>query len=201
VQLEGLRDRRLPDVFMTYGTRQFSGLNIVVRGPNPMAPVPAVEAAVQRLGPGRPVHDIRAVADYVADASADTRFALFVLGVFAVLALILAAVGVYGVVAYGTARLMREMAMRRALGADARLIVALVPREGLRWTLVGVVAGMSGALLLSRYLTTLLFNVGPRDPLTLVAVAVLVGAVALAATAVPALRAVRVDPMLALGSE
>ncbi|HET9011955.1 MAG TPA: ABC transporter permease, partial [Gemmatimonadaceae bacterium] len=201
VQLDGLRARSLPEIFVTYATRQYTGLNIVVRGANPMALAPAVEAAVQRLGPGRPVHDIRLLEDYVADASADTRFALFVLGVFAVLATVLTAIGVYGVAAYATARRTREIAVRLALGADRRRIVGLVVREGWLWTAGGLAAGVAGALLLSQYLRALLFAVGERDPLTFVGVAAVLGAVALLATVVPAINALRVDPMLALRSE
>jgi putative ABC transport system permease protein len=201
VQMAGLRSRGLPEIFMTYATRQYSDLNIVVRGANPMALVPAVEAAVQRLGPGRPVHDIRAVEDYVADASADTRFALFVLGVFAALAVILTAIGVYGVVAYATARRTREIAVRLALGAEPRVIVGLMLRDGLAWTVLGLVSGLAGALALSRHLSTLLFKVDARDPITFAGVALLLGIIALVATIVPAMRAVRVDPMLALRAE
>jgi ABC-type antimicrobial peptide transport system permease subunit len=129
------------------------------------------------------------------------RTALFVLAVFALTAVVLTAVGVYGVVAYATARRTREIAVRRALGADASGIVALVLREGAVWTMAGIAAGVAGALGLSHYLSTLLFNVAARDPLTFAAVAVLLVIVALVATAVPAIRAVRVDPMLALRSE
>ena len=164
VQLDGLRASRMPEIFVTYGTRQYTGLNIVVRGANPLSLVPAVEAAVQRLGPGRPVHDIRLLEDYVSDASADTRFALFVLGVFAVLATVLTAIGVYGVAAYATARRTREIAVRLALGADRRRIVGLVLREGWLWTAGGLAAGVAGTLLLSQYLRTA-FAVGERDPL------------------------------------
>jgi ABC-type antimicrobial peptide transport system permease subunit len=201
VQLDGLRASRMPEIFVTYGTRQYTGLNIVVRGENPLSLVPAVEAAVQRLGPGRPVHDIRLLEEYVADASADTRFALFVLGVFAVLATVLTAIGVYGVAAYATARRTREIAVRLALGAGRRRIVGLVLREGWLWTTGGLAAGIAGALLFSQYLRTLLFAVGERDPLTFVGVAALLGTVTLLATVVPAINALRVDPMLALRSE
>ena len=201
VQLDGLRARSMPEIFVTYATRQYTNLNIVVRGANPMALAPAVEAAVQRLGPGRPVHDIRLLEDYVSDASADTRFALFVLGVFAILATVLTAIGVYGVAAYATARRTREIAVRLALGADARRIVELVLREGWIWTVAGLTAGVVGALLLSQYLRTLLFAVGERDPLTFTGVALVLGLVSLLATIVPAITAVRVDPMLALRSE
>jgi predicted permease len=201
VQLEGLRSRPSPEVFLTYATRQYSDLNIVVRGAAPMALRPAVEAAVQRLGPGRPVHNVRTLESYVAEASADTRFALFVLGAFALLAVILTAVGVYGVVAYATARRTREIAVRLALGADARGIVGLVVRDGLGWTIAGIAAGLAGALMLTRYLASLLFGIGAQDPATFAGVAVLLAITALVAAAIPAIRATRVDPMLALRSE
>ena len=201
VQLDTPRSPSLPEIFVTYAVRQYSDLNIVFRAANPLALVPAVEAAVQRLGPGRPVHEIRALEDYVADASAETRFALFVLGAFAVLAVILTAIGVYGVVAYATARRTREIAVRLALGADAIRIVALVVRESLGWTIAGIAAGVAGALALSRYLASLLFGVGTHDPVTFAAVALVLGATAVVAAALPAFRAVRVDPMLALRSE
>jgi len=121
--------------------------------------------------------------------------------VFSVVRAVLPAVGVYGVVAYSTARRTREIAVRLALGAAPRRIVALVVREGFLWTAGGLAAGLVGAIALSRYLSTLLFGVGERDPITFAVVALLLGLVALAATAVPAIRAVRVDPMRALRSE
>jgi putative ABC transport system permease protein len=201
MQLDGLGNRTQPEIWVTYGVRQYADLNIVVRAANPTAVVPAVEAAVMRLGPGRPVHNIRTVSDYVADASADTRFALFVLGAFAALALVLTAIGVYGIVAYAAARRMREIAVRLALGADARRIMGLVLREGAAWSLTGLGAGLLGALALSRYLSALLFGVGARDPLTLATVVALLAGVAILASALPALRAVRTDPMVALRSE
>ncbi len=137
----------------------------------------------------------------MADASADTRFALFVLGAFAVLAVILTAIGVYGVVAYATARRTREIAVRLALGADASRIVALVVRDGLGWTIAGIAAGVAGALALTRFMASLLFGVGTHDPITFAAVALLLGTTAIVAAALPAFRAVRVDPMLALRSD
>jgi len=201
VQLDTPRTAPQPELFVTYAIRQYSDLNIDFRAANATALVPAVQDAVQRLGPGRPVRDVRTLDDYVAEASADARFALFVLGAFAVLAVILTSVGVYGVVAYSTARRTREIAVRLALGAAPRRIVSLMVREGSMWTAGGLLAGVAGALALSRYLATLLFGVGERDPITFALVALLLGAVALGATILPALRAVRVDPMLALRSE
>jgi putative ABC transport system permease protein len=201
VQTQNLRRTGLPQIWMTYASRSYGQLDLIVRASNPLALVPALEEAVKRAGSGRPVRDIRLLGDYVAAASADTRFALFVLGTFAVLAVVLAAIGVYGVVAYATARRTREIAVRLALGADGRRIVALVVREGIGWTAAGIGAGVVGALALSRYLSSLLFHVGERDPITYVGVALLLVAIALVATALPAIRAVRVDPMLALRAE
>jgi len=201
VQLDGLRNAVQPEIFMTYATRQYGDLNIVVRAANAAALAPAIENAVQRLGPGRPVREIRLLEDYVADASADTRFALFVLGLFALLATVLTAIGLYGVASYATTRRTREIAVRLALGADARRIVALVLGDGWLWTAAGLVAGVAGALALSRYLRTLLFVVGERDPLTFAGVALVLGVIAIVASVAPAVKAVRVDPMLALRSE
>jgi putative ABC transport system permease protein len=201
VQTQDVRRPGLPQLWMTYATRSYAGLTIVVRGPNPMAFVPGVKEAVQRLGAGRPVHDIRLLNEYVADASADTRFALFVLGAFAALALILTAIGMYAVVAYATARRTREIAVRLALGADARRIVVLVMRQGAIWIGVGLVAGIAGARLLTRYVAALLFNVTETDAMTFWCVAAGLATVALMASAIPALRAVKIDPMLSLRAE
>jgi predicted permease len=201
VQDQDLRHRGLPQIWVSYGVRAYAGLDLVVRGADPATMIPAIQETVRRLGAGRPVHDIRLLDESVADASADTRFAVFVLGAFAVLAVILAGIGVYGVIAYATARRTREIALRIALGADARRIVSLILRDGLAWTALGLAAGVAGSLGLSRYLGSLLFNVGARDPLTFCTVALVLTAVTLMATALPALRAVRVDPMLALKAD
>jgi ABC-type antimicrobial peptide transport system permease subunit len=162
--------------------------------------VQAIERAVQAAKPGRPVRHVRLLNDSVSDAAADTRFALFVLGAFGLLALALTAIGVYGSVAYVTSRRTREIALRLALGARAPRIVSMVIRESAAWTGAGLAIGIAGALALSRYLSSLLFGVGARDPLTF-ALVIALGSTALAATIIPALRAVRVDPMLALRAE
>lgn len=201
VQTADLRQRSLPQIYEAFGDRGYGADFIVRTNGDPLAVAAPIKAAIERLGPGRPVFAVRTLDSLVADATADTRFALFVLSVFAITAVVLTAIGVYGVVAYATARRTREIAVRLALGADAGRIVALVLREGAVWTGAGVAAGLAGALVLSRYLSALLFNVGTRDPFTFVSVAALLALVALVATALPAIRAVRVDPMLALRSE
>jgi putative ABC transport system permease protein len=201
VQIQDWHGVSLPQIWMSYATRSYAQLNVVVRASNPLPLAPAIAQAVQKLGPGRPVRDIRLLDAFVADSTADTRFALFVLGVFAALAVVLTAIGVYGVVAYSTARRTREIAVRLALGANGGRIVMLVVREGLVWTILGLVAGAAGARLLTRFVASLLFNVTATDATTFAVIGILLAAIALIATALPAFRAVRVDPMLALRAE
>ncbi len=202
VQTIDVRADARPQIWVTYPTRLFFQMGIVVRTHgDPAAIAPAVRQTIEHLGPRRPLTDVRTLEDYVSAASADTMFALFVFSVFAIIAVVLTSVGVYGVVAYTTARRTREIAVRRALGADARAIVMLVLREGLAWTAGGVLAGATGARLLSRWLESLLFQVKSTDAPTLIVVAALLAAIALVASALPAIRAVGVDPMGALRSE
>jgi predicted lysophospholipase L1 biosynthesis ABC-type transport system permease subunit len=201
VQFADLRHAGLPQIYESLGMRPYSVAFVVRTLGDPPAVAGAIKHAVERLGPGRPVFAVRTLQSLVDDAGADTRFTLLSLAVFASLAVSLTAVGVYGVVAYSTARRRREIAVRRALGADARRIVMLVVGEGLGWTVTGLAAGTLGARVLTRYLDALLFNVSATDAATFAGVGVLLAVVALAATALPALRAVRIDPMLALKSE
>jgi len=199
-----MRDRRdsgLPQFWLSYSLGTRFDMDLVARGTNPAASVEAMTRTVNELKPGRPVSDIRLLDDYVADATADTRFALFVLGSFALIAVTLTAIGIYGVVTYITVLRTREIAVRLALGADASRIVAIVLREGALWTGSGVVAGLVGARTLSRYLESLLYQVGPNDGPTMVAVVALLTVVALTGSVVPVIRAVHVDPMLSLRSE
>jgi len=139
--------------------------------------------------------------DIVATSLTRDRFSVYILGAFAAVALILAAVGLYGVVAYFVTQRTNEIGVRIALGADARGIQRLVVVQSLRVVLVGVTLGLIGAVFLSRVLQSLLYEVRPRDPLTLAGVATLLLIVAFAAAIIPARRAARVDPVLALRAE
>jgi putative ABC transport system permease protein len=201
VQMRGLREADLPQIWMTYGTRSYSALSLVIRAAQPATLVESVRQTVQRLGAGRPVHDIRLLEEYVNDASADTRFAVSVLGGFAVIAVVLSALGVYGVVSYATSRRTKEIALRIALGAGPQRVVRLLIGDAIMWMTVGLAAGVAGAMVLTRYLQSLLFEVGATDPVTFTLVPAVLTGVALAATVIPALRAVRIDPMAALKSE
>lgn len=198
LQTQGLRSTGLPQIWMTYATRSPAQLNAVVRAEAPLTLMPAIDRAAQRLGSGRPMRDGRLLSDVVAERSADTRFAVIVLGVFGGLALLLAAIGIYAVVANAMVRRTREMAVRVALGAGARRILALAMAETAAATTTGLAAGLAGAFVVTRYLETLLFRIDARDALTFAIAAMLLGAIALAAAALPAVRAARVDPMLAM---
>jgi putative ABC transport system permease protein len=201
VQTRSLREAGPPQVWMTYAVRAYAQLNLVVRSADPIEAVSRIAPVVQRHGAGRPVRDVGSLDGHVADASADTRFALFVLGVLAALAVILAVIGVYGVVSYAMARRTREIAVRLALGASPRRLVAGALGDGAIWTLIGVAGGLAGAGVLARSLESLLFRVEPHDALTFAAVAALLALVTVAASAIPAFRAAHADPMLALRSE
>jgi putative ABC transport system permease protein len=129
------------------------------------------------------------------------RFHATLLGAFAALAMLLAAVGIYGLLAYTVAQRTREIGVRMALGASRRGILALVIGQGAVLAGIGVAAGLAGAFASTRYLSSLLFGITPLDPATFVAVALVFAAVALFASYVPARRATRVDPLVALRSE
>jgi putative ABC transport system permease protein len=200
-QTQGLRAPGLPQIWMTYELKSYAGLDLVVRGANPASLAKPVKDVVQRLGAGRPVSDVRLLSDRVADASGDTRFALFVLGAFAVMALVLSIVGIYAVVAYVTMRRRREIAVRLALGADTPRIVSLVMRQGAVWICGGLLAGIAAARFLTGFVSGLLFRVTSTDVATFASVAAGLAAMAFLATAIPALRASRIDPMLSLRAE
>jgi putative ABC transport system permease protein len=192
----------LPEIYVTWPHRPSTDMTFVVRAKgDPRMLTAEVKNTVDRLQPGRPSHPPELLQNIVDDQRADTRFALLVLGAFATIAIVLTAVGVYGVVAYSTARRTRELAVRRAIGASTAHIVALVIGEGLGWTAVGIAAGAFGARVLGRSLASLLYGVSAGDPTTFVGMAAVLAAVALLASALPAIRAARVDPMLTLRAE
>jgi predicted permease len=177
-------------------------LSLVVR--STVAPEtlgPAIRAAVREVDPEQVVSQLRPAGELVSGAIARQRFSMLLLVVFGGLALTLAGVGVYGVLAYMVSHRTRELGIRLALGARTSSVRALVLRQGLGIALLGVGIGLAGALALSRLLTTLLFEVSPTDPRVLAAAAATLCGVAGLACLIPAIRATRVDPIDALRSE
>jgi putative ABC transport system permease protein len=161
----------------------------------------AVERAARALDPDAPVSDVITMTQAVAEQFAAPKFYVVLLGAFAGVALVLAAVGVYGVISYSVARRTREIGIRLALGAMRADPFRLVVGNGMRLAAAGGAIGLAGALGVTRYLRTLLYGVGPTDPATFALVTVVLGAVALAACAIPAWRAARTDPVVALRSQ
>jgi putative ABC transport system permease protein len=161
----------------------------------------AVTRAIRQADPEQPVFGVMSMERLLSQASAERRFSLLLLTLFAGIALLLSAIGIYGVMAYTTTQRRHEIGVRMALGAGGRDVLGLVVGQGMRLVGIGLALGLTGAWLLSRVLTSQLYGVTAQDPVTYLTVAVLLGAVALAASYVPARRAVRVDPMTALRSE
>jgi ABC-type antimicrobial peptide transport system permease subunit len=163
--------------------------------------MPAVRAAVAEVEPNQPLHNLMTMERRLADTTASRRLNTALLGGFAAVALLLAVVGIYGVTAHAVAQRRREIGVRMALGAEKGSVLGLIIRGGLRLTLLGVAIGLIGAFALTRYLSSLLYSVKATDPVTFLGVAVGLTGVALMACWLPARRAARVDPMVALRTE
>ena len=161
----------------------------------------SIRAAMREVDPNLPVSRLRSLEQVRSISVAPQRFNLSLFGLFAALALLLAAVGIYGVMAYSVAQRTREIGIRVALGAQRGEVVRLLLGQGVRYAALGVILGVAGAFALTRLMTSLLYGVQPADPLTFVCVTLLLGCVALLACYFPARRAMRVDPIVALRSE
>ncbi|MGH9774451.1 MAG: ABC transporter permease [Candidatus Acidiferrales bacterium] len=167
----------------------------------PLAAVPAIRSAIWSVDPDLPINDVTTIDAAIAETHAAPRFRTTLLATFAGLGVVLALVGIYGVLSYFAAQRTREIGIRMALGAEPGDVLRMIVGQGMKMVMAGIVLGVLGSLALTRLLTDLLYEVRPTDPLTYVGVSVLLVGVALAACWLPARRAMRVDPMVALRYE
>ena len=185
----------------TGGWRSF-GMSLVVRTrENPLSAISPITQAIHQIDSDTPILKVESMQDLVSDSLSSDRFNMLLLGSFAGLALLLAAVGIYSVLSYSVRRRVRELGIRMALGAQLRDIVRMVVADGMRPALVGLFLGLLGALALGRVLSSLIFGVTATDLATFAAVSLLLASVALVASVVPALRATRVEPLKTLREE
>ena len=190
---------QIPDQFISLLAK---AEGFVVRTQSPeYASAAAIRSAIEGLNRKQVAYGFESMEGIIATSLTSRRFTMILLAVFAALALVLASIGIYGVISYGVARRTHEIGIRMALGAQKPDVLALVVGQGMRVALIGVGVGMVGALGLTRFLSSLLYGVKPTDPLTFVVVSLVLSGVALLACYIPARRATKVDPMVALRHE
>jgi putative ABC transport system permease protein len=202
IRHDGLDTAPRPEVFLSLPQFPFGSMTYVVRGPGDAAAlIDRVKGQIWTVDPMQPVYDSASVERLVQASVVRQRFSMSVMSAFAFVALLLCASGIYGIISFTTTQRTREIGVRMALGADGPMIRGMVLREAATVILIGLAAGIAGAVAASRFLQTLLFEVRPGDPLTIASVSLLLAVVGLAACYVPARRATRVDPLIALRSE
>ncbi|HZM69299.1 MAG TPA: ABC transporter permease [Candidatus Cryosericum sp.] len=202
VRLSALDETPEPAVYLNSNQGVWNPMQIVVRTQgDPSAFAGLLRGEVRALDPGVPVSQVRTMDELIDRSTASRRFTMTLLAIFASVALLLSGVGLFGLMAYLVAQRTHDIGIRMALGASKRHILGLIVGHGMLLTSLGLVAGLAAALALARLMRSLLFGVGAHDPLTLAATMLLLALVALAACCVPARRAVRVDPIVALRCE
>jgi putative ABC transport system permease protein len=199
IKLNGLDTASAPVIYTpVYQFPSYGSVVYVRTDDDPGTLGDAVRHEVQAVDPGIPVFGLRTMDEIVAQYLAERRFALDLLGAFGAGALLLAAIGIYGVMAYTFSQRINEIGIRIAMGAQRGDILKMAVVDGAVIVVIGVVSGIAGAALLTRFIQSLLFAVQPTDPITYVAISALLAAVTLLASLVPARKATRVDPLIAL---
>jgi putative ABC transport system permease protein len=198
----GLDEPAPAEIYLPHPQMAVGQMTIVLRSDVPTRNLAAlVTRTVHELDPNLPISSLRSLDEIVARSVSQPRFYMLLLGAFAVAALLLAAIGIFGVMSYAVTQQTREFGIRIALGADGRAIVRMVLARAMLLITLGLGLGVAGALVVGRALSTLLFDVSPRDPVTLLAVVGLLASVAFLASYLPARRATRVDPIVALRAD
>ncbi len=202
-KLQGLdADNQLDAIYIPEAQNGNGFAFLTVRTSLPPADLaPAVIKAIQQVDPDQAVQDVLTMDDVASNSIFQQRFSAALLASFASLALLLAAVGIYSVLAYAVGRRVREIGVRMALGAQMTAVLRMVLFDGMKPTLIGIAIGLAGALALGRIVANQIYGVKPTDPLTFAVVSILLTAVALVASIIPAYRAARIDPMRALRDE
>jgi putative ABC transport system permease protein len=202
VRYDSLTDSAEPTVYFPLPELTYSFMTLVIHADgDPAQLTPAVRREISGIDPDQPVSDVRTMTQVMAETVGRARFSTLLFGLFAGLATLLAAVGIFGVMNYSVTLRTREIGLRMALGAQPARVLVLVLRQGLVLTLVGVGIGLAVALALTRVMSSLLFGVDATDPLTFAAIVPLLTAVSLLACYIPARRATRIDPLVALRYE
>jgi putative ABC transport system permease protein len=202
VKKGGLRENPSPQIYVPLAQSPWPGAALVLRTTGePLSVTHSVRAELAKVDPDVPITAIKTMQQIADDALERSRLRTWLIGSFAIVALIMAALGIYALISYSVAQSTRSLGVRMALGADRTDILRLVLSQAMTLSAGGLVLGLGGALLLTRLLSSLLFQVAPDDPLTLTAVCVLLALVAFLAGLIPALRASRLDPMTALRVE
>jgi putative ABC transport system permease protein len=200
IKQNGPGDPTRPEIFVPFEQQPWFSGTFVIRsqGPDPLSLKNAIQRAIWSLNKDLPASRAETIDGLLAEHIAAPRLYTYLLGVFAVIALLLAAVGIYGVMSYSVSRRSHEIGIRMALGAQSRDVLKLVIGEGMKLTLIGLALGLIGAFSVTRLMSNLLFGVTATDPATFVGIALLLGGVAWLACHLPARKATRVDPMITL---
>ena len=202
VRMTDLTDAPMPNYYVPQPQLMWQAPTLLVRtAGDPMAVTNAIRKIVLSMDPDSPLYEVKTMDDYLALALGRARFQAILLSIFAGFALLLTAIGLYGVIAYAVVQRTHEIGVRMALGAQRTDVLQMVLQRGVVLTLAGIGTGVVGALALAKVIESLLFEIPPRDPATYVMVVAVLGIVALLASFLPALRATRVDPMVALRYE
>jgi putative ABC transport system permease protein len=202
IRQQGLDKEPYPQMYSPYAQFPTRAMTLIVRtSASPSSLVPSIRGELSAMDKDQPLYNARTVEQVMSESIAKERFNMLLIAIFAVLGLVLASVGIYGVMSYTVAQRTHEIGVRMALGASTQDVLKMVVRQGMMLALFGTALGLVASFLLTRLMSSLLFNVSATDPLTYVLISLLLIAVALLACLIPALRATRVDPMVALRYE